>query len=108
MGEVIYVPQCSKPKVLYIGQTGEQTLGSFSQHRNDIIKRPVKREHLKDFHENGDLSGTLNKTILQNNIKTTAARRYHKDKWISKFKSLALQGLNTEIGDYSKEIYNFL
>ena len=97
MGGVIYIPQCSKPKVLDIGHTGEQTLGSFSQHRNDIINRPVKRENLKDFHENGDLSGTLNETILQNNFKTTAARRYHKDKWISKSKSLALRGLNTDL-----------
>ena len=45
--------------------------------------------------------------ILQNNIKTAAARRYHEDKWICKLKTLALHGLNTEIGDYAKEMYNF-
>ena len=49
----------------------------------------------------------LNVTILQNNIKTAAARRYHEDKWICKLKTLAPHGLNTEIGDYAKEMYNF-
>ena len=47
-------------------------------------------------------------TILQNNIKpAAAARRYHEDKWICKLKTLASHGLNTEIGDYAKEMYNF-
>ena len=46
-------------------------------------------------------------TILQNNIKTAAARRYHEDKWIGKLKYLAPHDLNTEIGDYVKKMYNF-
>ena len=45
--------------------------------------------------------------MLQNNIKTAAARRYHEDKWICKQKNLAPHGLNTEIGDYAKEMYSF-
>ena len=49
----------------------------------------------------------LHVTILQNNIKTVAAKRYHEDKGISKLKILAAHGLNTEIGVYSEEIYNF-
>ena len=40
--------------------------------------------------------------VLQNNIKTAAARRYHEGKWICKLKTLAPHGLNTEIGDYAK------
>ena len=29
------------------------------------------------------------------------------EKWICKLKILAPHGLNTEIGDYAKEMYNF-
>ena len=45
--------------------------------------------------------------MLQNNIKTAAAWRYHEDKWICRLKTSAPHGLNTEIGDYAKEMYKF-
>ena len=92
--EIIYAAQCSKDKVLYIGHTGEQLSECFSK-------------HAKHFHESHNLNNDINVTILQNNIKTAAARRYHEDKWICKLKHLAPHGLNTEIGDYAKEMYNF-
>ena len=59
------------------------------------------------FHESHNLNNDINVTILQNNIKAAAARRYHEGKWICKLKTLTLHGLNTEIGDYAKEIYTF-
>ena len=49
----------------------------------------------------------LNVTILQNNIKTVAAWRYQEGKGICKLKTLDPHGLDTEIGDYAKEIYHF-
>ena len=69
--------------------------------------RKKQKNKTKYFHENHNLSDHLNVTILENNIKTAAARRYHEDKWICKLKTLAPNGLNTEIGDYAKEMYNF-
>ena len=105
--EIIYPSQCSKLKVLYIGNTGEQLSERFSKHRYDIKNRPDNSELAKHFHESHNLNNDLNVTILQNNIKTAAARRYHEDKWICKLKTLAPHGLNTEIGDYAKEMYNF-
>ena len=45
--------------------------------------------------------------MLQNNIETAAARSYHEGKWICKVKALVAHGLNTEIGDYAKEMCNF-
>ena len=45
--------------------------------------------------------------LLDDNIKIVAARKYHEGKWICRLKSLAPHGLNTEIGDYVKEMYNF-
>ena len=78
--EIIYAAQCSKCKVLYIGHTGEQLSERFSKHRYDIKNRPDNSKVAKHFHENHNLSDDLNVTILENNIKTAAARRYHEDK----------------------------
>ena len=105
--ETIYVAQCFKHKVLYIGHTGEQLPEHFSKHRYYIKNRPDDSELAKYFKENHNLKDDLNVTILQNNSKTAAARRYHEDKWIFKQKPLALHGINTEFGDYVKEMYNF-
>ena len=105
--EIIYAAQCSKHKVLYIGHTGEQLLVHFSKHHHDTKNRPDKSEVAKYFHESDNLTDDLNVTILQNNIKTATARRYHQDKLICKLKILALHGLNTDIGDYAKEMCKF-
>ena len=105
--EIIYAAQCSKHKVLNIGHTGEQLSERFSKHRYDIKNRPDNSELAKHSHESHNLNNDLNVTILQNNIKTAAARRYHEYKLICKLKTLALHGSKTEIGDYAKELYNF-
>ena len=78
--EIIYAAQCSKHKVLYIGHTGEQLSQRFFKHRYDIKNRPDNSELAKHFHESHNLNDDLNVTILQNNIRTTAARRYHEGK----------------------------
>ena len=72
-----------------------------------IKNRTDNSELSKHFHESHNLKNDFNVTILQINIKTTAARRYHKDKWICKLTNLAPHGLNTEISDFAKEMYKF-
>ena len=104
---LICAAQCSKHKVLHIGDTGKQLSDHFSKRRYDIKNRPDNSELAKHSHESRNLNNDLNVTILQNNIKIAAARRYHEDKWIWKLKTLAPHGLNTEIADYAKEMYNF-
>ena len=99
--EVIYAAQCSMQKVLHIGRTGEQLPEPFSKYPYNIRNKSDNSELAKHFHENQDLNDALNVTMLQNNIKTAAARRYHEDKQICKLKFLAPHGLNTEIGDYA-------
>ena len=91
--EIIHAAQGSKHK--------------FSKHHYSIKNRPGNSELAKHFHESHNLNDNLNVTILQNNIKTAVARTYHEDKWICKLKTLAPHGLNTEIGDYAKKMYNF-
>ena len=80
---------------------------TFRALRYDIKKRSENSELAKHFHESHNLNDDLNVTILQNNIKTAAARRYLEDKWICKLKPLAPDCFNTKIGDYAKEMYNF-
>ena len=84
----------------------EQNPG-FSKHSYDVKNRRSNNELANHFHESHNINDNLNETILQNNIKTAAAQRYQKDKWICNPKTLALHGLNIEIGGYAKEIYNF-
>ena len=60
------------------------------QHRYGIKSRAGNSELAKHFHESHNLNDDLNVTILQNNIKTAAARRYREDKWACKLKTLAL------------------
>ena len=105
--EIIYSAQCSKHKVLYIRHTGEQLWEGLFKHRYNIKNKSDISEPAKHFHESRNLSDDLNVTILQNSIKTAAPRRYHENKWIFKLKTLVPHGLNTEIGDFAKEMYNF-
>ena len=78
--EIIYAAQCSKHKVLYIGHTEEQLSERFYKHRYDIKDRLDNSELAKHFHGSHNLINNFNVTILQNNIKTAATRRYHEDK----------------------------
>ena len=78
--EVIYAAQCSKHKVLYIGHTGEELSERFSKHRHDIKNRPHNSELAKHFPGSHNVNYNLNVTILESNIKTAVARRYHEEK----------------------------
>ena len=40
-------------------------------------------------------------------MKTATEGRFYGNKWICRLKTLALHCLNTKIGDYPKEMYNF-
>ena len=72
------------------------------------IKNKLENSKLAEhFQESYSLIDDLNVTILQNNIETAAARRYHEGKWICKLKTLAPHDLNIEIGDCAKDMYNF-
>ena len=105
--EIIYTAQCTRHKVLYIGHTGEQLPERFSKRCHDIKNKPDNSELAKHSFESHNLNGDPNVIILQNNIKTANVLRYHEDKWICKLKTLAPHNLNTETGDYAKEMYNF-
>ena len=81
--DVVYAEPCFKHKVLYIGHTGGQLSERFSKHCYDIKNRPDNSKLAKNFRQSHIINNNLDVTILQNNIKTAAARRYHEEKWIS-------------------------
>ena len=106
--EVIYTAaQYSKHQVLYIGHKREQISELFFKHRYNIKNRPDNSKLVKHFYESHNINDNLNVTELQNNIKIAAARRYREGKWICRLKTLVPHDLNTETGDYAKEMYNF-
>ena len=105
--EIIYAAHCSKHKVLYIRHAGERLWERFYKHSYDIKNRSDNSELAKHFHKSHNSIDDLNVIILQNNITTAAAWKYHEDKWICKLRTLAPSGLNTETGGYAKEMYNF-
>ena len=78
--EIIYTAQCSKHKVLYIRHTGEQLAEHLPKHHYNIKNRPENSELAKQFRENHNFKDDANVTILQSNIKTAFARRYHENK----------------------------
>ena len=104
--EVIYAAQCSKHKVLYFGHT-RKNFRSISPNIATTSRTGQNSELAKHFHQSRNINDNLKITILQNNIKTAAAWRYHEDKWICRLKTSAPHGLNAEIGDYAKEMYKF-
>ena len=77
---LIYAAQCSKHNLIYIGHTGEQLSDKFSKHRYDITKRPENSELAHHFHKDHNIENDLNVTILQCNVKKTAARLHFEDK----------------------------
>ena len=105
--EIIYAGRRSEHKILYTRHTGEQLSELISKHRYDTKNRPDNNELAKHLHESRNINDNLNVTILQKNIKTAAAQRYHEDKSICKLKTLVPHDFNTEIADYAKKTYNF-
>ena len=70
--------------LIYWTYRGGTTFKAFLQTSLHIKNRPDNSELAKHFHENHNLNDDLNVTILESNIKTATARRYHEDKWICK------------------------
>ena len=86
----------------YRGTTFRALLQTSSRHQKQTRQQLAKHFHGHNINDN------LNVTILQNNIKIADTRRYHEQhKWICKLKTFSPHGLNTEIGGYAKEMYNF-
>ena len=73
----------------------------------NINNRADNRELAKYLHESHNLNDDLNVSMLQNNRKAATRQMYHKVKLIHKLKTLVPHVLNTEIGDYTKEMCNF-
>ena len=89
----------TKPFILNIQ---ENNFPSTSPYIATISKTSQTMANFQDIFTN--TNDYLNVTILQNNIKTAAAQRYHEVKWNCRPKTLAPHGLKTKTGNHAKEM----
>lgn len=103
---VVYVAKCKKHNLLYVGQTGKKLSKRFSDHRYDTKNRPENNElayHFSKPHHNFD--NDLQLFIVEQNVFDPDHRLRLEDKWICRLQSRQPNGLNTELGNYAKELY---
>ena len=102
---LIYAAICKRHNKIYVGQTGDTLCDRFSKHRYDIKKRPDNSELAEHFHKNHQ-DGDLKVLILQTGLsKSRAQREYFEDKWICTLQTLQSSGINKELHQYGKDMY---
>ena len=103
--ELVYGAICKKHKLIYVGQTGEKICDRFSKHRYDVKKRPTNTEFAEHFHKN-HTENDLEVVILQTGLKTEEERIHNEDKWICQLQTLHPSGINADVKQYAKDMYN--
>ena len=61
-------------------------------------------KHISEHHH--DFESDIEVTILKQNFRSTAERKYYEDKFICLLGTIAPNGLNLEMGNYAKEMYD--
>ena len=106
---VIYAAECTKCKVIYVGQTGGKVSTRMSGHRSDVKHYPERCEFPKHFSDNGcNFETDLRVTILEH-VKGGEGTRLQKDAvWMTRLQSITPNGLNarsSEFASVSKALY---
>ena len=97
---VAYVVECTKHKLIYIGQTGDQINNRFNRHRSDIRYYPYC-ELSKHFNSNDcDFEKDLKISILEKVKTSEAKRQYKEDQWIIRLDTSYPNGLNVHHSDF--------
>ena len=97
---VAYVVECTKHKLIYIGQTGDQINNRFNRHRSDIRCYP-DCELSKHFNNNDcDFEKDLKISILEKVKTSEAKRQYKEDQWIIRLDTSYPNGLNVHLSDF--------
>lgn len=91
----IYAAECTKHKLLYIGQT-ERTLSSrFNNHRSDVGHQPHVCKLTEHFSRNGcSFQTDLRVSVLEQVSGSRALREYKEDRWITRLQTVAPNGMN--------------
>jgi len=91
---VIYLIECAKCRIQYIGQSGNTMRERLSGHLNDIkannLVKPVSKHFLRLGHTNEDMQVTI-VTTTSNNINT---RLRTEETWIAELRTRTPLGLN--------------
>jgi hypothetical protein len=103
---VIYAARCKKCDIICVGQTGKSTNKRFGGHRYDVKKRPDNTELATHFSCQHDFDKDMEVLILQSGLnKSQEEREFHEDRWICRLQTLQPSGINEEIHQYAKEMY---
>ena len=104
---VVYAWECTKHKLIYIGQTGDQLNIRFNRHRSDIICYPDCCELSKHFNSNDcDFEKDLKISILEK-VKGSEAKRQYNDQWIIQLDTSFPNGLNVHLSNFGR-LYQLL
>ena len=90
--DTIYAAECTKHKLIYVGQTSQKLGSRFNGHRSDVNVKPKSCELAQHFHGNKDcnINRDLNIYILQDNVNGPRdSREYSEDRWITKLDTKA-------------------
>ena len=97
---VAYVVECTKHKLIYIGQTRDQINNRFNRHRSDIRCYP-DCELSKHFNSNDcDFEKDLKISILQKVRTSEVKRQYKEDQWLICLDTSYPNGLNEHLSDF--------
>ena len=97
---VIYAAECTKHKLIYVGQTGDSLSNRFNRHRSDLKCYPNRCELPKHFSENDcEFHKDLKVSILESVNGTESLRKFKEDKWIMRLDTSAPNGLNIHLND---------
>ena len=98
---VVYAAECTKHKLIYIGQPGDQLNNCFNRHRSDIRCYPDHCELSKHFSSNDcDFEKDLKISALEKVKDSEAKRQYKEDQWIIRLDTLYPNGLNVHLSDF--------
>ena len=98
---VIYAAECTKHKLIYTGQIGDELKNCFNRHRSDKRCYPDHCELSKHFHSNDcNFEKDLKISILEKVKDSEAKRQYKEDQWIIQLHTSYLNGLNVHLSDF--------
>ena len=106
---LVYAAECTKCKLIYVGQTGDSLSNRFNRHRSDITHYPDRCELPKHFHQNDKCAfeTDLQVSVLENIKGSEAVRKHKEDKWITRLQTIQPLGLNLSVSDFGT-IYDAL
>ena len=88
---------------MYVGETGCLLAKRFGKHRHDIKSRPDNNELAILVHQDDH---DLEVMILQTGLsKSRAEREDFQDKWICKLQTKVCTGINEQMHNHAKEMY---